>query len=105
MSRLGFNEAYFRLVGERIVNLNRAFNVREGIRRKDDSLPHRLTHTPAPEGPSKGQVVELNQMLDEYYEQRGWRLSDGLPTLQTLYRVDLTDVARDLIQQGIELPE
>jgi aldehyde:ferredoxin oxidoreductase len=99
------NEAYFRLVGERIVNLNRAFNVREGIRRKDDSLPHRLTHTPAPEGPSKGQVVELNQMLDEYYEQRGWRLSDGLPTLQTLYRVDLTDVARDLIQQGIELPE
>jgi aldehyde:ferredoxin oxidoreductase len=102
---VSFNEGYFRLAGERIVNLNRAFNVREGIRRKDDWLPRRLTHTPAPEGPSKGQVVELDQMLDEYYEQRGWRLTDGLPTLTTLYRVDLVDVISDLHAQGIELPQ
>ncbi|MFX0169097.1 MAG: aldehyde ferredoxin oxidoreductase family protein [Candidatus Hodarchaeota archaeon] len=100
-----FTEAKFRLIGERIVNLNRGFNVREGIRRKDDALPRRLTHTPAPEGPSKGQVVELDQMLDEYYEQRGWRLRDGLPTKQTLERVGLKDVVRDLTTQGIELPE
>lgn len=102
---VSFTEGYFRLAGERIVNLNRAFNVREGIRRKDDSLPPRLTHTPAPEGPSKGQVVELDQMLDEYYEQRGWRLTDGLPTLTTLNRVDLADVISDLQAQGIELPQ
>ena len=98
-------EEHFRLVGERVVNLNRAFNVREGIRRKDDALPRRLTQTPAPEGPSKGQVVELDQMLDEYYDQRGWRLTDGLPTQRTMERVGLADVARDLIKRGIDLPK
>ncbi len=98
-------EAQFRQIGERIVNLNRGFNVREGIRRKDDSLPRRLTHIPAPEGPSKGQVVELDQMLDEYYEQRGWQLKTGLPKTQTLHRLDLDDVANDLLKQGIKLPQ
>ncbi len=97
--------ADLRLIGERIVNLNRCFNVREGIRRKDDSLPKRLTHVPAPDGPSKGQVVELNQMLDEYYEQRGWRVKDGLPTKTTLQRVGLDDAISNLSQHGIELPE
>ncbi|MFW9850799.1 MAG: aldehyde ferredoxin oxidoreductase family protein, partial [Candidatus Thorarchaeota archaeon] len=53
-------------IGERIVNLNRLFNVKRGIGRKDDQIPKRLTDDPAPAGPPKGQVVELNQMLDEY---------------------------------------
>ncbi len=78
--------------------------MREGIRRKDDSLPRRLTQTPAPEGPSKGQVVELDQMLDEYYELRGWRLKDGVPKKTTLERLGLSDVAEDLENRGIMLP-
>jgi aldehyde:ferredoxin oxidoreductase len=98
-------ENQLRAIGERIVNLNRCFNVREGIRRKDDSLPRRLTETPAPEGPSKGQVVELDQMLDEYYKMRGWRLKDGLPTKRVLHRLDLDDLTIDLAKYGIELPE
>jgi aldehyde:ferredoxin oxidoreductase len=98
-------ENQLRAIGERIVNLNRCFNVREGIRRKDDSLPRRLTETPAPEGPSKGQVVELDQMLDEYYKMRGWRLKDGLPTKRVLQRLDLDDLVTDLAKNGIELPE
>jgi aldehyde:ferredoxin oxidoreductase len=104
---VGFSitEKQLRMIGERIVNLNRSFNVREGIRRKDDSLPSRLTKTPAPEGPSKGQVVELDQMLDEYYELRGWRTEDGLPTKRVLQRLDLNDVIADLTRSGIELPE
>lgn len=102
---ISLTEAEFRLAGERIVNLNRAFNIREGIRRKDDSLPRRLTHTPAPDGPSKGQVVELDQMLDEYYEQRGWDLQDGLPTSHTMRRVKLDDVVEDLAKHGIVLPK
>jgi aldehyde:ferredoxin oxidoreductase len=102
---VALTEAEFRLTGERIVNLNRAFNIREGIRRKDDSLPHRLTHTPAPDGPSKGQIVELDQMLDEYYEQRGWNVKDGLPTNQTMRRVNLDDVVKDLAKHNVILPK
>ncbi|MFW9986830.1 MAG: aldehyde ferredoxin oxidoreductase family protein [Candidatus Odinarchaeota archaeon] len=102
---LHLTEVQFRQIGERIVNLNRGFNVREGIRRKDDSLPRRLTHIPAPEGPSKGQVVELDQMLDEYYEQRGWQLETGLPKIQTLHRLGLDDVIEDLRKQKIKLPQ
>jgi aldehyde:ferredoxin oxidoreductase len=98
-------EKQLRVIGERIVNLNRCFNVREGIRRKDDSLPRRLTQIPAPEGPSKGQVVELDQMLDEYYEVRGWHLEDGLPTKRVLHRLGLDDLVLDLAKNGVGLPE
>jgi aldehyde:ferredoxin oxidoreductase len=76
-------------IGERIVNLNRLFNVARGVTRSDDQLPDRLTKEGAPKGPSPGQVVELNQMLDEYYEQRGWNLDSGLPTMDTLKRLGL----------------
>lgn len=41
-------------VGERIVNLERLFNVREGVRRKDAVLPWRVMHEPIPDGPSAG---------------------------------------------------
>ena len=88
------------LIGERIVNLNRLFNVRLGISRKDDQIPKRLTDEPAPLGPPKGQVVELNQMLDEYYEQRGWDLETGLPFMETIRRVGLEEEAK-----GIALPQ
>ena len=102
---ISISENQLRLIGERIVNVNRCFNVREGIRRKDDSLPNRLTQTPAPEGPSKGQVVELDQMLDEYYELRGWRVVDGLPTKRVLHQLGLDDLITDLSKYDIELPE
>ncbi len=102
---ISLTEVQFRLIGERVVNLNRSFNIREGIRRKDDSLPRRLTHTPAPEGPAKGQIVELEQMLDEYYQLRGWRLEDGLPTQTVLHRLGLEDVIEDLAKNGISLPD
>jgi aldehyde:ferredoxin oxidoreductase len=69
-----------RLVGERIVNLRRAFNVREGLRRKDDRLPSRFTKDPMPHGPGKGQTVDLESMLNEYYELRRWNPKTGIPT-------------------------
>ena len=89
-----------RLIGERIVNLNRAFNVREGLTRKDDQLPERLLKDPSPKGPAKGQVVELDQMLDEYYQIRGWDMKTGIPTYETLIKVGLEDVAKDLSTRG-----
>jgi aldehyde:ferredoxin oxidoreductase len=84
-----FNMKDLRKIGERIVNLNRMFNAREGITRKDDNLPDRLTKEKMPTGPSKGQVVELEQMLDEYYKYRGWDLKTGLPTRKKLISLGL----------------
>ncbi len=77
------------IIGERIVNLNRLFNARFGISRKDDCLPERLTKEKAPVGPSEGEVVELDQMLDEYYDARGWNKETGLPLRETLERLGL----------------
>ncbi|HXU89035.1 MAG TPA: aldehyde ferredoxin oxidoreductase family protein [Methylomirabilota bacterium] len=68
--------------GERIVNLERMFNVREGVRRRDDTLPWRVMHEPIPDGPSAGMYCppdELGAMLDAYYGLRGWD-ADGVPT-------------------------
>ena len=78
------------IIGERIVNLNRLFNARVGVTRKDDCLPDRLTKVKAPLGPSAGEVVELDMMLDEYYTTRGWDLKTGLPTKETLKRLGLS---------------
>ena len=71
-----------RQIGERIVNLERLFIAREGITRRDDTLPRRFLQEPMPEGsgPSTGSVLELEPMLDEYYRARGWDVATGLPT-------------------------
>ncbi len=69
-------------VGERVINLERLFNVREGAKRRDDVLPWRVMHEPIPDGPSAGMHCppsELSMMLDRYYELRGWD-ADGVPT-------------------------
>ncbi|MHA1939695.1 MAG: aldehyde ferredoxin oxidoreductase family protein, partial [Candidatus Thorarchaeota archaeon] len=76
-------------IAERQVNLKRIFNAREGISRKDDNLPPRFTDEPMPEGPGKGQVVDLEPMLDDYYRLRGWDLETGLPTKETIRRLSL----------------
>jgi aldehyde:ferredoxin oxidoreductase len=73
-------------VGERVVNLERLFNVREGTRREDDTLPWRVLHEPIPDGPSAGMHCppeELGAMLDRYYAIRGWD-EDGVPTRERL---------------------
>ena len=75
--------------GERIINAERLFLTRAGFSRKDDSLPERLTKTPAPTGPAKGLVCHLDEMLDEYYRARGWT-EDGIPTQELLDRFGLS---------------
>ena len=91
-----FTVDQLKLIGERIVNLHRMFNVREGIDRRDDTLPWRLTEVPSPKGPSKGQVVELEKMLEEYYTERGWDLKTGLPTKEKLIELGLGFTIKDL---------
>ncbi len=83
-----FTEKDFRLLGERIYNIERAFNVREGLTRDDDTLPGRLLEDPLPDGPAEGQVVNLDPMLDAYYQYRGWD-DNGKPTAETLTKLEL----------------
>jgi aldehyde:ferredoxin oxidoreductase len=84
-----------RLKGERINNLARVINVREGLGRKDDTLPWKVMNMPIPdEGPSKGAYVtkeELDLMLDDYYEVRGWT-RDGVPTPEKLKALGMDDL-------------
>jgi aldehyde:ferredoxin oxidoreductase len=85
--------SYVREVSERIVILRRMFNVREGLRRKDDTLPERFLKEPMPSGPAKGQICKLDEMLDEYYEYRGIDKLTGIPKDETLVRLGLGDLA------------
>ncbi len=78
-------------VGERVINLERSFNVREGVRRAADILPWRVMHEPIPDGPSAGMFCppeELDGMLDRYYALRGWD-GDGVPTKERLASLGL----------------
>jgi aldehyde:ferredoxin oxidoreductase len=76
--------AALKRIGERIVNLQRMYNVRHGINRKDDTQPQRLLKESSSSGRAKGHVVHLDKMLDEYYELRGWDKTTGLPTEKKL---------------------
>lgn len=86
-------------VGERIYNAERAFNILSfGDGAQYDTLPDRLLKEPMPEGPSKGKVVQLDKMLPEYYEKRGWK--DGRPTRTKLAELGL-DWILDLDKEGL----
>jgi len=89
------------LAGERIWNLERLFNLRAGFSKADDTLPSRFLDQPLSEGASQGRVVQLDEMLEEYYRFRGWT-PDGLPTgrkieslgmgeMVSLYQEEFTD--------------
>ncbi len=82
------NAADLKVLGERVFNLTRLFNQREGFARKDDTLPKRCLEEPMPDGPGRGHVVELDVMLNEYYSIRGWD-ENGIPTRATIERLGL----------------
>jgi aldehyde:ferredoxin oxidoreductase len=91
-----FDVEEFRKIGERIYNLERCFNVREGLSRKEDALPARLLEDPLPDGPARGHVNDITRMLDRYYEFRGWDRSTGKPSAGKLERLDLHFAVEDL---------
>lgn len=97
---MDMDEARATKIARRTVNLIRAYMVREGIRRKDDSVPEmffqRTPHPPA-------QTLDhdrFNKWIDRYYEIKGWN-SEGIPTRETLAALDLDYVIEDLRQRGI----
>jgi aldehyde:ferredoxin oxidoreductase len=81
--------------GERIWNLQRAFNIRMGVSRKDDTLPDRFLKESVNEGPAKGQIVELETMLAEFYNERGLD-QNGKPSKDKLLELGLDWVAEKL---------
>lgn len=86
-------------VGERLNNLAKSFNVREGFTRADDVFPERLMTEPLKDGASKGQKIgkdDLDKMLDEYYSARGWEVATGVPKREKLVELGLEYAADDL---------
>ena len=78
-------------VGERVWNLERLYNLREGFTRNDDILPPRLLNEAPADGPSQGWVVQLEPMLKEYYRGRGWD-ENGVPKQQKLEELGLANL-------------
>jgi aldehyde:ferredoxin oxidoreductase len=77
--------------GERVWNLEKLYNLREGFTKEQDSLPPRLLNEPVADGPSKGWVSHLEPMLKEYYRTRGWD-EYGVPKRQKLEELSLADL-------------
>lgn len=85
-------------VGERVWNLKKAFNIREGWTRADDTLPPRVLNDPIPAGPSKGSYVtaeELDMLIADYYQARGWT-EEGLIPRSKLIELGLEDIADEI---------
>ena len=98
LTGINFTKEQLQKSAERIINLERAYVVRCGMRRSDDTLPERFIKEPLPRecGTSAGSVVELEPMLDEYYISRNWDVKTGIPTKEKLKELDLEDLIKDL---------
>ena len=91
--------AELKQAGERINNLKKTLNIREGWRRSDDWLPPRLFKDPIPSGKAKGAVLsdkDLQAMIDGYYQSRGWTIEGLIPTgkLKALGMDDILEMAK-----------
>lgn len=84
-----FNITRLMRIGERIYNLERLFNVKAGLTRKDDTLPKRFLTEPLSEGLSKERTVPLESMLEDYYRLRGWDKT-GIPSKSKLDELGIT---------------
>jgi aldehyde:ferredoxin oxidoreductase len=97
-------EADLLRAGERIRNLERAFDVREGLRRAQDTLPKKFFTEPLKSGKFAGAVIDatlFEKMKDEYYTLRGWDLQTGIPGRARLEQLGLGDILADLVARGI----
>jgi aldehyde:ferredoxin oxidoreductase len=92
------DDAYLAKVGDRMFNLERAFNIRQGFGRKDDYLPERIRTEPLHTREAKGEgqfVSHSDEFLDKYYSLRGWT-KQGVPTEKKLKELGLDFVIKDM---------
>ena len=92
----GWDEDRMMLAGERIVNIERAFNLREGLESSDDTLPSRFTQEPMPDGTAAGRTLPLETLRQEYYALRGWDPVSGYPTRARLESLGLAKISDEL---------
>ncbi|MDP6402707.1 MAG: aldehyde ferredoxin oxidoreductase C-terminal domain-containing protein, partial [SAR202 cluster bacterium] len=85
-------------VGERVTNLMRLVYGRRGFQKTDEMDVSEKHLEPAPAGPSKGLSIGpyLPGMVDEYYQQMGWNVDTGMPTPETLKRLDMEEFLPDV---------
>jgi len=84
-------------MGERISNIERMFNCREGIRRENDTLPQRfLKETLSCDDITDTKVENIDKMLDDYYALLGWDLNTGVPTPEKLKEMNLDWMTGDI---------
>ncbi len=76
------------IAADRVYTLERMFLIKAGSGPEYDTLPHRMLHEPLPDGPAKGMVVKLDEMLPEFYKLRGWD-EKGYPTKEKLQELGL----------------
>ncbi len=89
-------------VGERVLTLSRAFNVREGLTPEDDTMPKRM-FTPFEQGPLKGRAVPMEQMehaKSDFYAMMGWDSKTGVPRAQKLDELGIGWVKEELARWG-----
>ena len=75
-------------IGKRLHNLKRIYNTKLGISRKDDIIPSRLLKLARNDGLAAGVLPDLEYMLEDYYQIRGWD-QQGIPKKDTLIELDL----------------
>ena len=91
-------------VSERVALTERAYNSRLGLTREDDALPRRFLEEPIPDGPNRGQVMDvLEPLKDQFYEAHGWDKVTGIPTRKTLEEFGLKEIADDLEKYNIPI--
>jgi aldehyde:ferredoxin oxidoreductase len=90
------------IAGERVFNIMRAYNVREGMRREHDDWPQRFYDQPLQRGDETHTLSKekVDQSLHRYYELRGWDAKTGVPTQEKLRELQLNDVADDMMKLG-----
>ena len=92
------------LIGERIHNIEKAFNtIHKGFNREDDYPPQRFVDEPVKTGPFAGERLELdqwNKLLDEYYELQGWDKKTGWQTKKGLEKLKLEELKEKLQIEG-----
>ena len=94
----------FLMAGERVLNLDRAFIIREGFRRSDDRPPVRMATEDVPSfGYRRLDPAIFDQMLDEYYEANGWDVETSIPKREKLEQIGLKDVANELESLSTEV--
>jgi len=94
-----WTEEDYEKTGERVYNLEKAMNYREGFRREDDNLPDRFFEEPLTVGPKKGAVLnrdEFSKIMDNYYKERGWDIKTSKPGPGKLKSLGLEFVLKEI---------